>query len=108
MVFRVMYRRACLLQRKIVSYAVNGVCAEVGELAECVPLGLVLGKDLPLGVVADDLDVDEGTNVQLLRPEHRHLGGCGRLPSSMVIPRCMRLRLHSCKFWDVVCLPTPN
>lgn len=44
-------------------------------LVGCAPLGLVRGKDLPLGVVANDLDVEEAPNVELLRPEHRHLGG---------------------------------
>lgn len=29
---------------------------------------------LPLGVVPDDLDVDETAQVELLRPEHRHCG----------------------------------
>lgn len=45
-----------------------------------VPLRLVLLVHLPLGVVADDLDVDEAAQVELLRPEHRHLGEgfCGR------------------------------
>ena len=32
-------------------------------------------KDLALCVVADDLDVDEGPYVELLRSEHRHIGG---------------------------------
>lgn len=33
------------------------------------------GKCFPLGVVAEDLDVDKASDVELLRPEHRHLGG---------------------------------
>lgn len=43
----------------------------------CVPLRLILGKDLPLGVVADSLNVDEASDVELLRSEHGHLGGGG-------------------------------
>lgn len=42
-----------------------------------VPLGLVLGEDLALGVVADDLDVDEAAEVELLGSEHGHDGGGG-------------------------------
>lgn len=42
-----------------------------------VPLGLVLGEDLALGVVADDLDVDKAAEVELLGAEHGHDGGGG-------------------------------
>jgi hypothetical protein len=42
-----------------------------------VPLGLVLGEDLALGVVADDLDVDEAAEVELLGAEHGHDCGGG-------------------------------
>lgn len=42
-----------------------------------VPLGLVLGEDLALGMVADDLDVDEAAEVKLLGAEHGHDGGRG-------------------------------
>jgi len=35
----------------------------------------MLGKNLPLGVITDDLDIDKGTYVKLLRSEHRHGGG---------------------------------
>jgi len=35
----------------------------------------MFGKDLPLRVVADDLDIDKGAYVKLLRSEHRHIGG---------------------------------
>lgn len=45
------------------------------DVAKCLSLGLVLLKDFALGVVADDLDVDETTKVQLLRSEHGH--DCG-------------------------------
>lgn len=38
-----------------------------------VPLWLMLFKDLSLGVVADDPDVDEAAQVELLGSEHRHL-----------------------------------
>lgn len=40
-----------------------------------IPLGLELLKGFALGVVADDLDVDEAAQIELLRPEHRHLDG---------------------------------
>ncbi|KAK5626803.1 hypothetical protein RRF57_002518 [Xylaria bambusicola] len=43
-------------------------------LAGCAPLRLVFSKDLPLGVVADGPDVDKASDVELLRPEHRHIG----------------------------------
>ena len=35
----------------------------------------MLGEDLALGVVADDLDVDEAADVEDLGAEHRHNGG---------------------------------
>lgn len=38
------------------------------------PLRLVRLDDLALRVVADDARVDEAAQVELLRPEHRHLG----------------------------------
>lgn len=37
----------------------------------------MLGEDLALGVVADDLDVDEAAEVELLGAEHGHDGGGG-------------------------------
>jgi len=37
-----------------------------------VPLWLILCEDLSLGVIAQDLDVDEASQVKLLRPKHRH------------------------------------
>ena len=39
------------------------------------PLGLGGFKGLSLRVVADDVNVDVAADVELLRPEHRHLGG---------------------------------
>ena len=33
----------------------------------------MFGEDFPLGVIANNLDVDEGPDIQLFRPEHRHL-----------------------------------
>jgi hypothetical protein len=33
----------------------------------------MLCEDLPLGVIPDDFDVDEASQVKLLRPKHRHL-----------------------------------
>lgn len=41
-----------------------------------VPFWLVFGKDLPLGMVADHFDIDEAAQIELLRSEHRHDGGC--------------------------------
>lgn len=38
------------------------------------PLGLKLGKRLALGVITDDAGIDVAANIQLLGPEHRHLG----------------------------------
>jgi len=38
-----------------------------------VPLWFVRRENLPLGVIANDLDVDEPTKVKLLRSEHRHV-----------------------------------
>jgi hypothetical protein len=40
-----------------------------------VPRGLILCKDLSLGMVADDPDVDEGSQVELLGSEHGHVDG---------------------------------
>ena len=34
-----------------------------------VPQGLVLGEDLPLGVIANDAGIDKAANVELLRTE---------------------------------------
>jgi hypothetical protein len=70
--FRMMYRRACLriimqlvefpmVHRPNLQYA-KMQCGE----GEILPLGFMLGKDLPLGVIADDLDVDETSQVQFL------------------------------------------
>lgn len=42
-----------------------------------IPLRLILREDLALGVVADDLDVDEAAEVELLRTEHGHDCGVG-------------------------------
>ncbi len=39
-----------------------------------IPLCLVLCKDLSLRMVSNDLNIDEATKVQFLRPEHRHVG----------------------------------
>jgi hypothetical protein len=38
-----------------------------------VPLGFMLRKNLSFGMVADDPDVDEAAQVELLRSKHRHL-----------------------------------
>lgn len=38
------------------------------------PLGLELGVHLSLGVVPNRLDVDEAADIELLGPEHRHVG----------------------------------
>jgi hypothetical protein len=45
----------------------------------------MLCEDLSLGVIADDLDVDEAAQVQLLGPEHRHLVGKMRGTSMMCV-----------------------
>lgn len=44
-----------------------------------VPLCLVLLVHLPLGVVAEDLDVDKTAQVELLGPSARHFGAGGEL-----------------------------
>lgn len=38
------------------------------------PLGLMCCEDLPLGVVADNFDVEEATQIKFLRPVERHDG----------------------------------
>jgi len=50
------------------------------------PLDFVRSKDLPLGVVADDLDIDEAAKIQLFGAEHRHRGGWGEL--GVEVPFC--------------------
>jgi hypothetical protein len=40
-----------------------------------LPFSFVLGKNFALSVVADDAHVDEAADIQLLRSEHRHVGG---------------------------------
>ncbi len=59
----------------------NGGASDAMVEEECIPLWLMLCKDLSLGVIADDFDVDEAAQVQLLGPEHRHLeyGSCAIL-----------------------------
>lgn len=47
------------------------------DVAESLSFWLMLGEDFPLGVVANDFDVDEAAQIELLRPEHGHDGGCG-------------------------------
>lgn len=39
-----------------------------------LPLGLVFLKDLALGVVANGAGLDEAAQVELLGPEHGHVG----------------------------------
>ena len=68
---RMIYRRACLeirVQSAPVQYNRFQLCWRKG-----IPLGFMFSKDLPLGVIADDLDVDEASKVKLLRSKHRHL-----------------------------------
>lgn len=52
-----------------------------------VPLGLVLCEDLSLGVVTDDPDVNESSQVELLGSEHRHRDGVEvlRVQDSMIV-----------------------
>jgi len=45
------------------------------SLRQRIPLRLVLSEDLSLGVITDDLDVDEAAQVELLGSEHGHDGG---------------------------------
>jgi hypothetical protein len=44
----------------------------------------VLSKDLPFGMVADDPDIDEAAQVELLCSKHRHLVFDGRDDSFFV------------------------
>lgn len=44
-----------------------------------IPLCLELLVDFPLGVVADDSDVDEAAQIELLRPKHGHFDGVAEL-----------------------------
>lgn len=39
------------------------------------PLGFEFLEDLPLGVIAYDLDIDEAAQIELFGPKHGHLGG---------------------------------
>lgn len=57
--------RSCSLWERCVS----------DDVAESLSLGLILLKHLSLGVVADDLVVDEAGEVQHLGTELRHDGG---------------------------------
>lgn len=41
-------------------------------IESCLPFGLIVLEDLPLGVIADVLDVDEAAQVELLRSKLRH------------------------------------
>jgi hypothetical protein len=53
--------------------ASNGICGGPMLLMSCIPLCLVLRENLSLRVVANDLDVDKTTQVQLFRSKHGHL-----------------------------------
>ena len=46
-------------------------------LGDCIPFDLIVLVHLPLGVVADDLDIDEAAQIELFRSELRHNGGSG-------------------------------
>lgn len=55
--------------------ACSGGEAEVSDdVSQSLSLGLVFCENLSLGVVSNDLDVDKASKVELLRPEHRHVG----------------------------------
>jgi hypothetical protein len=45
------------------------------SLRQRIPLRLVLSKDLSLGMITEDLDIDEAAQVELLGSEHGHDGG---------------------------------
>lgn len=63
MVFRIIYRSACLWWFQLVSLSLSGARArERCEGAKSsLPLGLELLKDLALGVVTNGADVDEAS-----------------------------------------------
>lgn len=44
------------------------------DIAQGLSLGLMCCEDLPLGVVADNFDVEEATQIKFLRPVERHDG----------------------------------
>lgn len=49
------------------------------ERREYIPLRFMLCENLSLGVITNDLDVDEAPQIQLLWPEHRHAEEIGKL-----------------------------
>jgi len=67
------------------------------------PLGLGGFKSLPLRVVADDVDIDEATEVELLRPEHRHPDGwlCVCVCPADVVGKGVRLSVVTSIFNEV-------
>jgi hypothetical protein len=61
------------MTRSIINVAIEPPQMQDGR-GRILPFRLVLSKDLSLGVITDDLDVDEASNIELLGPEHRHPG----------------------------------
>jgi hypothetical protein len=61
------------MTRSIINVAIDPLQVRDGR-GRILPFRLVLSKDLPLRMVADDLDVDEASDIKLLGPEHRHPG----------------------------------
>lgn len=56
------YRRACLQIERLGPGSEDFAWADMG--IPCVPLWFVFLEDFPLGVVANDLAVDEATEIQ--------------------------------------------
>lgn len=56
------------------------------------PLCLELLVHFPLCVVADDSDIDVAAQVELFRPEHRHIGRSGLFNAPTRCLRCAERR----------------
>ena len=74
--FRARYLKACLVEVLESSYVKEHALIRISSLLSNsgIPLLLELGKDLALGMVANDPRVDEPAQVQYLCPELRHDG----------------------------------
>lgn len=79
------YRSACLAKhfsQLAFSYATLAQFETIAlrpKAGECVPLRLIFGKDLALRVIADVANVHIAPDIELLRTEHGHDGGGGKL-----------------------------
>lgn len=78
-----MYRKACLrtwqrqwkAQRSRLHPVSESKCLEGRLGLGIIPLCFVLGEDLSLGMITENLDINKASQIEFLGPEHRHICG---------------------------------